>query len=61
MTATEIKDWIETYSKQKIFSMKKLGTELKKLFGNPISTRRGRCYQVIQKFTQTEIPATWID
>ncbi len=51
MTATEIKDWIETNTKQKILSIKKLGTELKKLFGDPISTRRGRCYKVIQKKT----------
>jgi hypothetical protein len=60
MTATEIKDWIESNTKQKILSMKKLGTELKKIFGDPVSTRRGRCYKVVQKYSsvQTEIP-TW--
>lgn len=61
MTATEIKDWIENNSKQKILSMKKLGTELKKLFGNPISTRRGRCYRVIQKLTNNIDTPSWQD
>jgi predicted P-loop ATPase len=61
MTATEIKDWIENNSKQKIMSLKKLGTELKKLFGNPISTRRGRCYRVIQKFNNNTDHTTWMN
>jgi predicted P-loop ATPase len=61
MTATEIKDWIESNTKQKIMSMKKLGTELKKLFGNPISTRRGRCYQVVQKFNNNTENTSWIE
>ena len=60
MTATEIKDWVETNTKQKILSIKKLGTELKKLFGNPISTRRGRCYRVIQKRTNNIENDTWL-
>jgi hypothetical protein len=41
--------------------MKKLGTELKKLFGNPISTRRGRCYRVIQKLTNNIDTPSWQD
>lgn len=60
MTATEIKDWVETNTKQKILSIKKLGTELKKLFGNPISTRRGRCYRVIQKRTNNIENDSWL-
>lgn len=38
-TATEIKDLIETRTKQKIFSMKRFGMELKKVFGKPIAKR----------------------
>jgi len=39
LTATEIKDIIELNSKQKIMSMKKLGIELRRLFGEPISKK----------------------
>jgi predicted P-loop ATPase len=62
MTATEIKDWIECNTKQKIMSMKKLGMELKKLFGNTVSTRRGHCYKVVQKLApKSKTDATWME
>jgi predicted P-loop ATPase len=62
MTATEIKDWIECNTKQKIMSMKKLGMELKKLFGNTVSTRRGHCYKVVQKLApKSQTDATWME
>jgi hypothetical protein len=35
LTATEIKDLIESHSKQRIMSMKKLGSELRNTFGAP--------------------------
>lgn len=38
-TATDIKDLIESRTKQRIFSMKRFGMELKKVFGKPISKR----------------------
>lgn len=39
LTSTDIKDVIETRTKQKIFSSKRFGMELKKLFGKPITKR----------------------
>lgn len=48
-TATEIKDIIETNTRQKIMSMQRLGIELRKLFGEPVSRKRNgypsKCYQ----------------
>lgn len=38
-TSTDIKDYIETRTKQKIFSIKRFGIELRKVLGNPISKR----------------------
>jgi predicted P-loop ATPase len=49
LTATEIKDIIETYSKQRILSMKKLGSELKQTFGNPMFKDRSNKYYVERK------------
>ena len=49
MTATEIKDTIETHSKQRILSMKKLGSELKQTFGNPRFKDRTNKYFVERK------------
>jgi hypothetical protein len=49
LTATEIKDIIETYSKQRILSMKKLGSELKQTFGNPLFKDRSNKYYVQRK------------
>ncbi len=49
-SATEIKDYIELHSKQKITNMKRFGIELKKIFGkSKIMKRNGQlsyCYQV---------------
>jgi hypothetical protein len=39
LTSTDIKDIIETRTKQKLFSQKRMGIELKRLFGQPISKR----------------------
>lgn len=39
LTATEIKDYIEVNSKQKIISMKKFGIELRNIFGSPKSKK----------------------
>lgn len=39
LTATEIKDAIEINTRQKIMSMKKFGSELRNVFGNPKSKR----------------------
>jgi hypothetical protein len=49
LTATEIKDIIETHSKQRILSMKKLGSELKQTFGNPMFKDRSNKYYVERK------------
>ena len=49
LTATEIKDIIETHSKQRILSMKKLGSELKQTFGNPLFRERSNKYYVERK------------
>lgn len=46
MTATEIKDIIETHSKQRILSMKKLGSELKAVFGDSKFRDRSNKYYV---------------
>lgn len=40
LTATEIKDYIENNSKQKITSMKKFGAELRKVFGKPVKKQQ---------------------
>lgn len=54
-TATEIKDVIETQTRQRIMSMKRFGIELRRLFGDRISTRKNgypvsayRCERVYQ-------------
>jgi len=39
LTATEIKDILESNTKQKIHSMRKFGMELSKLFGKSVSKR----------------------
>jgi predicted P-loop ATPase len=49
LTATEVKDLIETHSKQRIMSMKKLGSELKQIFGNPRFKDRTNKYHVQRK------------
>jgi hypothetical protein len=64
MTATGIKDVIETNSKQRILSMKNFGTQLKKIFGEQIQKKDGWKYKVKEKFgiqnkiTQVE---SWLD
>jgi len=49
LTATEIKDLIETHSRQRILSMKKLGSELKQIFGNPRFKDRTNKYYIQRK------------
>jgi predicted P-loop ATPase len=63
MTATDIKEVIECNSKQKILSLKKLGTELKNLFGDSVSTRQGYKYKVQEKYgySQQTQSAPWMD
>jgi len=50
-TATEIKDKIETETRQRIMSMKRFGGELRRLFGEPemksIANVKGRRYYVL--------------
>lgn len=50
MTATDIKNHIETFTKQKIMSLKKLGIELRKIFGKPTAKKQNgnvnSCYFV---------------
>lgn len=46
LTATDIKNEIETHSKQKILSMKKFGSELKQMFGEPRFKDRTNKYYV---------------
>ncbi len=52
MTATEIKAYIETHSMQKIISLKKLGIELRKSFGEPKSVKKNglpiKMYSVVK-------------
>ncbi len=52
MTASDIKNEIETCSKQQIKSMKKFGTELRKLFGQPkskkINGQTAKVYSVVK-------------
>lgn len=56
MTATEIKDILESNTKQRIHSMRKFGMELSKLFGKSTSKREGsnilKKYEVIRFSTQ---------
>src|SRR5690606_15602992 len=40
LTATDIKNHIETFTKQRILSLKKLGLELRKIFGKPVSKKQ---------------------
>jgi predicted P-loop ATPase len=63
MTATDIKEVIECNSKQKILSLKKLGTELKNLFGDSVSTRQGYKYKVQEKYGNSNQiqSAPWMD
>jgi predicted P-loop ATPase len=49
LTATEIKDLIESHSKQRIMSMKKLGSELRVTFGAPRFKERQSKYFVERK------------
>lgn len=39
LTSTEIKDHIETQTKQRIMAVKKFGMELKRVFGDPVTKR----------------------
>lgn len=52
MTATEIKDFIETHSKQQIRNLKRLGMELRNIFGERVCKRVGgkvlNLYKVIK-------------
>jgi len=61
MTATAIKDVIESNSKQKIMSMKNFGTTLKKLFGDQIQKKDGWKYKVKEKFGLKDDTKSWID
>ncbi len=53
MTNTAIKDYIETWSKQKIFNQNKLGIELKKLgfiqYQKIVNRKNNRMYHVVKK------------
>lgn len=49
LTATEIKDLIESHSKQRIMSMKKLGSELRVTFGAPRFKERQSKYFIERK------------
>ena len=53
MTATQIKDFIEVRSKQQVRSMKRLGMELRAVFGERTATRVGgkvlQMYSVVKK------------
>ncbi len=57
MTATEIKNEIEVNSKQQIRHMAKFGIELRKLFGDPKTKRKGsnmlKCYNVVRQCGKT--------
>lgn len=57
MTATEIKNEIEVNSKQQIRHMAKFGVELRKLFGDPKTKRKGsnmvKCYNVVRQCGKT--------
>ena len=52
LTATEIKNEIEVNTKQQIRHMAKFGVELRKLFGDPKTKRKGpamvKCYNVVR-------------
>ena len=61
MTATAIKDVIESNSKQKILSMKNFGTALKKIFGEQIQKKDGWKYKVKQKYGLKDDTSSWID
>lgn len=61
MTATAIKDVIESNSKQKILSMKNFGTALKKIFGEQIQKKDGWKYKVKQKYGLKDDTNSWID
>lgn len=49
LLATEIKDYIESRTVQRIISMKNFGTELKKFFGEGTRKGAGQFYRVIKK------------
>jgi len=61
MTATAIKDVIETNSKQKIMSMKNFGTTLKKIFGDQVQRKDGWKYKVKEKYGVKDDTNSWID
>jgi predicted P-loop ATPase len=52
MTSTDIKDVIETRTKQKLMSHKRFGMELKRIFGKPVSKRINgfpvKAYEVVK-------------
>jgi hypothetical protein len=59
MTATAIKDVLETNTKQKIHSMRKLGMELNEMFGKSVSRRLGssiaKVYYVIRYSNESPV------
>jgi predicted P-loop ATPase len=61
MTATAIKDVIESNSKQKIMSMKIFGTTLKKIFGDQVQRKDGWKYKVKEKYGLKDDTKSWID
>lgn len=58
MTASEIKDWIESKSRQRIMSLQKLGRELKNIFGERKADRKGghkvQVYSVVKIQERTD-------
>ena len=62
LTATEIKDVIELNTRQKIMSMKKFGSELRNVFGNPKSKRINNNnlarYELIRIYTTNNTQST---
>lgn len=64
MTATAIKDVIETNSRQKIMSMKNFGTQLKKIFGEQIQKKDGWKYKVKERYSiqkESQQLESWLD
>lgn len=62
LTATEIKDAIELNTRQKIMSMKKFGSELRNVFGNPKSKKIKNVplsrYEVIRTYVSNKNEST---
>lgn len=65
LTSTEIKDYIETNTRQKINSMRRFSIELKNVLGESERKKRGgivsRCYHVIRVNGTDDNPQTPID